>query len=450
MPNAHSRFSASNFSADAACPGRQVVTGRGRLQGPDLEGFIGVLPPPDSAGYDAARGTAAHTLLLDRCMPMGVDPEMFLKEVLPVDGYQIIVDEAMVEMVRTAQANLSSLIEGADLVEFEVKLDYHRVLQVDETHAWGTADAVAVWNDPFPRILVYDFKSGAGVTVDVAGSDQLRLYAAGAHLQYLPLVDPDFVLVIDQPRVFDEPQVLPVTSGELLDWAQTHAQPAASDIYEADALACSGMDFRKWAEEFLTPNETSCRWCSFKTNCPSHVVQLRFVVQSGRPALPEEFDDLIDSVDSGLAAVIDPDSPEGPSLAQAVANGLNVADQLEQLAKAYRALGEKLIVEGTQVPGWKLVEGKRGARAWVDEDAAEEILTQTFRLKADEAYNRKLISPTQAEKILTPRRWRKLQSASLITQAPGKAHLAPESDKRPALNFNVADAFEEVTEEELA
>jgi len=61
-------------------------------------------------------------------------------------------------------------------------------------------------------------------------------------------------------------------------------------------------------------------------------------------------------------------------------------------------------------------------------------------------YNKKLISPTQAEKLLkpTPRRWAKV--IDQITQNDGKPSVAPESDKRPALSR--ADDFADVSEQE--
>ena len=100
---------------------------------------------------------------------------------------------------------------------------------------------------------------------------------------------------------------------------------------------------------------------------------------------------------------------------------------------------------GRDVPGYKLVAGKRGARQWTDEAQAEQLL-KTFRLKQEEMYDFKLISPTSAEKlakagVIGPRQAPKLQA--LIVQKDGKPHVAPLSDKREALSVRpVADDFE--------
>ena len=100
---------------------------------------------------------------------------------------------------------------------------------------------------------------------------------------------------------------------------------------------------------------------------------------------------------------------------------------------------------GDDVPGWKLVQGKKGARQWSDAKAAEEAL-KAMRLRQDQMYDMKLISPTSAEKlakdeIIGKRQWPKVQE--LITQTEGRPHVAPATDSRPALDIRpVADDFE--------
>lgn len=74
---------------------------------------------------------------------------------------------------------------------------------------------------------------------------------------------------------------------------------------------------------------------------------------------------------------------------------------------------------------------------------------KAMRLKTDEMYDRKVISPTSAEKLLgeaNKRKWAKLQP--LITRSDGKPSVAPASDKRPALSMAIAEQFEELPAEE--
>lgn len=67
---------------------------------------------------------------------------------------------------------------------------------------------------------------------------------------------------------------------------------------------------------------------------------------------------------------------------------------------------------------------------------------KALRLKADDMYDKKLISPTTAEKLLKtdPKKWDKLKE--LITRASGKPSVAPATDKRPALAIHTATGDE--------
>jgi hypothetical protein len=126
---------------------------------------------------------------------------------------------------------------------------------------------------------------------------------------------------------------------------------------------------------------------------------------------------------------------------------------IEDWCKAVRAKVEAELFAGRPVPGYKLVQGKKGNRQWTSKEEAEAML-KGFKLKVEEMYDLKLISPTSAEKlakatppVIGPRQWPKL--SAYITQAEGSPSVAPESDKRPALVVTpVADAFEDLTQEQ--
>jgi len=126
---------------------------------------------------------------------------------------------------------------------------------------------------------------------------------------------------------------------------------------------------------------------------------------------------------------------------------MKATDLIEGWCKAVRAKVESELFAGHQVPGYKLVDGRQGARSWADENEAEKLL-KSFRLKEAQMYDFKLISPTTAEKVLkvaSPKRWTKAQA--LISRSDGKPSVAPESDKRPALVVKpTADEFEVVEE----
>ena len=144
------------------------------------------------------------------------------------------------------------------------------------------------------------------------------------------------------------------------------------------------------------------------------------------------------------------------------------ADLIEDWLKAVRAEVERRLLASEEVPGYKLVRGKQGNRAWADKVAAEAAL-KAMRLKVEQMYDLSLISPTSAEKLapkldgdgkpkpvkdgqeppaIGPRQWKTLQG--LIVRAEGKAHVAPAADPRPALVLTpAADEFAEVTPDDL-
>jgi hypothetical protein len=119
---------------------------------------------------------------------------------------------------------------------------------------------------------------------------------------------------------------------------------------------------------------------------------------------------------------------------------------VEDWCSAVKAEVERRLLAGKTVEGFKLVEGRRGPRKWADEAEAEKVF-KSFRLRQDEMYDMKLVSPTSAEKLLkdNPKRWAKVED--LITQSDGKPSVAPATDKRSALTVSsVADDFASIAQ----
>ncbi|HEY0201925.1 MAG TPA: DUF2800 domain-containing protein, partial [Burkholderiaceae bacterium] len=120
--------------------------------------------------------------------------------------------------------------------------------------------------------------------------------------------------------------------------------------------------------------------------------------------------------------------------------------------KAVRERAHSLMLSGEKVPGLKLVLGREGNRAWADPAVAEVELKKMLR-SDDKVYERKLISPTTADKMhaigdIGPRQWPKVQA--LITRAKAQPTVVPESDPRPVYaQPAVADDFDAVAEDEV-
>ncbi len=345
----------------------------------------------------ADEGTAAHAVAAD-LLSSGHSPARDLVgSEIAVNGHTIPVTDDMATHVQTyVDAVRSSVGEGALLVE--------QRLDILDGATYGTADAIVLRGG---EIAVLDLKFGRGVQVFAEGNEQLLLYALGARdlAALLGHTPQRFRLAIHQPRLdhLDEWTV----DGAQLDAFAEKARAAMADALAPDAPR--------------VPGETQCRWCPAKASCPAlsaHVEESMGAALADEPATP---------------ATLPADS-----LALAMAR----VDVVEVWCKAVRAEVERRLLEGTPVAGWKLVEGRRGARRWSSVDAAE-IALKAMRLPIDVMYDLSLISPTSAEKLakaktVGPRQWEKLQA--LITRADGAPSVAPESDPRPAMSLTATAA----------
>lgn len=414
----HSKFSASAASRWLSCPGSMVLS-------------AGL---PDSSSVYAAWGTVAHAFA-DACIQTSTEMGgADIGKIREADGHTITVDQDMVDCVNTYLATLREMTANADVLTGEMRVNYAEWLGVPHESAWGTADAIAVVG---AELQVHDLKTGMGVEVDAEGNEQMMLYAGGALLEYQDLADIRTVrMVIHQPRIKKAPSEWALSVEELTAWLQGRARSGALSVRAAEAHS-DGHDplvnDAIWRQTFLNPTEKGCRWCKAKATCPALRAEVSTQVFTVAPADPDEF------------AVLDPVHIPDVSESAWLSAALSKVDLIEDWCKAVRAEVERRLLAGDNVPGYKLVAGKRGSRAWADEAAAEAML-KTFRLKAEEMYDFKLISPTTADKLakseaIGPRQWPKLQS--LIVQRDGKPHVAPLADKRPALSVTpVADDFE--------
>lgn len=422
MAGTHSLLAPSAAHRWMRCPGSLALT-------------AGV---EDKTSSFAAEGTVAH-LIADKVLSGAFDDETVLTlvgETIEADGFKIKVTKDMIEHVLDFVRLAREYAEGGTLMS-DQKVDFSAVVGFE--NSTGTSDVVIVHparGDQPARLTVIDLKFGVGVKVDafyseritIPGPDgpsevgsqwpneQMALYGLGALEDFGFLEDiKEVVLVIHQPRLNHVSEYsLPVS--ELISWgekAKGHAQRAVGAMEEADVPP------EVWEAENLVPGSKQCRFCDAKAVCP---------------ALQREVDEtVIDDFKDIAASLLDEDK---------VAHAMDRVDAIEQWCKAVRAEVERRLLAGQPVRGYKLVEGQLGNRAWVNESEAEAKL-KSFRLKQTEMYKSKLISPTDAEKLLKkndPARWDKLQS--LINRAKGKPSVAPATDPRPALAVTpIAEEF---------
>lgn len=418
-PEAHSKFSASASVRWMTCPGSTVLS----------EGKF------DKPSKYAAEGTAAHQVAA-WCLTEDRDAAAYIGRVIESDGFTFAVDEDMAQHVQVYVDLVRELAVDSDALMVERRVQYHEAIGVDPDQGFGTSDTIIAKQ---ALLIVADLKFGRGDEVEAEGNPQMMLYALGAIAEFDGITEFDRVLmVISQPRINTKPKTWEVSVQELREFAGA-ARDAAARVFDARSDYPSG----DWHEKYTAASEKGCRWCKAKATCVTARAAVAETVFGSVPATADEF--------AEAAPVATPASAtaDGPDEAW-IAAALSKVDFIEEWCKAIRAEAEARLVVGGTVPGYKLVRGKRGNRAWSDPTAAEAQL-KTFRLKVEEMYDLKLISPTSAEKLakaekIGKRQWPKLQA--LITQAEGGLHVAPTTDPRePVVIAPVDTEFDVVSQD---
>lgn len=363
----HALLSASSAHRWLACPPSAVAA----------EAY------PETDTEFTREGTLAHEVaeyIARRPDPFGVwDLNDYIHKQLGPDVTQEMIDSAL-EYAAYIQEQVKS---PNAVVLFEQRVDFSPWVP----EGFGTCDCIIIQND---TLDVIDYKYGAGVKVEATNNSQTRLYSVGALNDFGFAYDVKKVRMhIFQPRM-DNISRDDISTEDLLAWAEKGVKPIAQKAAKGKG------DYKPGEHCKFCPHAGRCR--ALTKVCTEYVE-----THSLRVAVP----------------VLAPHE---------VAEVLKMEPLISLWLKRIRDQAMTTLLDGGEVPGFKVVEG-RGTRAWSDEFKVVEKL-QAAGYSKEDITKTELLSPAAMEKAIGKKAAAELL-AELIDRKQGAPALAPESDKRP-------------------
>jgi hypothetical protein len=328
------------------------------------------------------------------------------------DGFEFTVTEEMLDAVSVYIDYLDKLIADYSLNPETILVEQKLRIPYSDSDLFGTADLVV--RVPFTRLVVVDYKHGAGTPVEAKDNKQLLYYALGALLS-LPEEDqenyPIIEMVIVQPR----------TPGDAIDsW-----EIPLNDIWVFHAELLAAADRTNAPDAKLNAGPW-CKWCEAKPSCPA--IREKIQEEAGLDFVNLPAGTLLSPYD---VPIIDDYTPE--QISNILAHKSMIEDWLDALHKHAFSMAER----GIEIPGFQLVE-KWGHRKWENETKAGMIFADLIGEIAWVAP--KLLSPAQMEKALKSVKVDVKVDNYTTKESLGKA-LAPLSDKRKPAAPKAIDDF---------
>lgn len=391
---------------------------------------------PNTSGKSAVIGTACHTIaevhlnayIRGTALPLEREVGAYVLDegkgqikalISPMKGAVLITTD-MIEQVRKYTDYCKAIIDVATYAKLEMRVNLTEVLhpgymfrvagepgdgnaEVFKTvETFGTADLVAVQelaNTDEHMLIIGDLKTGRH-RVEAKENKQLMLYALGVYRRLKRRYNITVVrLVIFQPYAGGASEWdISVEGLELFaKFAQKRAL-LALDAYFRGKKNLKASDFK--------PSVDGCQWCRFSEQCATRTKTVNSV--------------LAEELEGDFALELTPE--------QLVAEYEKLPLLRQHIDKVEKAMAAALH-SGKKVPGYKLVEGRPGNRAWKDTDAV-------FEKYGTMLQNVVLMTPAEAVKVIPEE-----ELKDFITRKPGAPCVATADDKRPEWN--------QATEEDL-
>lgn len=261
---------------------------------------------------------------------------------------------------------------------------------------FGTCDCIILQGD---TMTIIDYKYGQGVAVSADNNPQMMLYALGALNDFGIAYDIRLVhMHIYQPRI-NNVSAYTIDADAMMRWAEDVVKPTAE-------LASKGEGKYSAGEH--------CRFCPHAGRCRELTTVCSEFVETHdlRVAVP----------------VLSPTE---------VADVLRMESLISLWLKKVKAQAMMTLMDGGEIPGYKVVEGRLGNRTWTDELAVAQALKDAG-YQINDITETKLLSPAAMDKSIGKTRVTELLEG-LISRSPGAPIIVPETDKRPAID-RIAEA----------
>jgi len=276
---------------------------------------------------------------------------------------------------------------------------------------------------------VVDYKYGEGVTVSPERSLQATIYARCV-LWSNPPTDNSFPITIHiyQPRgrsSHDAPfHVWETTWGEIWEMSKLIFKTAVNILHVTDPINPKANDL------VFAPSEKACQFCPARGFCTERPKQLLTKID----ALPDTPNDLSKSLPPVQSVSVN-------QLSAILTHG----EQIIKWLKDGQSYALERMKTGVQIPGFKLVTSRGGNRYWSNPEKAAKLLIGSTVLKEDEVYERSVISPAAAEKLVGKNKFN-VALTNLISKPPGQPVIAPDTDSREGCFVNAASEFKAITD----
>lgn len=380
---------------------------------------------PDIAGAAAIDGTGSH-LLLELCLRNNCRAEAYDGHIIGANheenpsGWMVAPDR--IERVQMCLDYISRRVA-------ELKLAYPgtgctvEVLAESESYPghrfgrddwWGTVDITIVVKDHNGLLMfieVCDYKDGRG-WVHSENNSQLLGYMCGKlHKGANPKRPIPVRMSIVQPKTNRAVRYQDANSVEL-DSQFIALNDAASRTDDPDAPLVAGKH---------------CQWCKHKPNCEAEASQsIGVLIMTTNNISPSNGNSLFELVNEMLGDITAVPADKLIRLADAREGIVAVFDKVE-------AEIQRRIESGDSVEGYAMLPGN-GSNRWSAEEEEIVKMLKARRLKNEDIYPKKLISPAQVLKLgtLTKEQKEKIQKQYIIYVPSNKMMLTKVRRQREA------------------